>query len=63
MAKKKKPKTLSAKSMRKTGRPRKVRATKAQVRDLSPRKGDLAGGGQSGGGMLGTFGSVVKKPS
>ena len=33
---------------------------KARVRDLSTRKGDLAGGG-FGGGQFGQFGGIVKK--
>ena len=35
-------------------------ARKARVRDLSTRKGDLAGGGQLSG-QFGQFGSIVKK--
>jgi hypothetical protein len=38
----------------------KASARKARVRDLSTRKGDLAGGGQLGG-QFGQFGSIVKK--
>ena len=38
----------------------KATARKARVRDLSTRKGDLAGGGQLGG-QFGQFGSIVKK--
>jgi hypothetical protein len=34
---------------------------KARVRDLSTRKGDLAGGGFGGGGQFGQFGGIVKK--
>jgi hypothetical protein len=58
MAKKKK--TTGSKSTRKTSPARKARAGKARVRDLSLRKGDLAGGGQLGYGT-GFSGSVVKK--
>ena len=50
MAKKKKQKP----GARKASRP------KAKVRDLSTRKGDLAGGGQFGG-QFGQFGAIVKK--
>jgi hypothetical protein len=38
----------------------KATARKARVRDLSTRKGDLAGGG-FGGGQFGQFGGIVKK--
>jgi hypothetical protein len=38
----------------------KASARKPRVRDLSTRKGDLAGGGQLGG-QFGQFGSIVKK--
>jgi len=58
MAKKKK--TTGNKSTRKTSRARKAQAGKARVRDLSLRKGDLAGGGQFGYGT-GFSGGVVKK--
>ena len=37
----------------------KASARKARVRDLSTRKGDLAGGGQMG--QMGQFGGIVKK--
>jgi hypothetical protein len=38
---------------------KKASARKPRVRDLSTRKGDLAGGGQMG--QFGQFGSIVKK--
>ena len=41
---------------------RKASRPKARVRDLSTRKGDLAGGGQYGG-QIGQFGAIVKKPT
>ncbi len=43
-----------------TKKKKKASAPKARVRDLSTRKGDLAGGGQFGG-QFGQFGSIVKK--
>ena len=40
----------------------KASARKPRVRDLSTRKGDLAGGGQLGQmGQFGQFGGIVKK--
>ena len=51
-----------AKKKAKTPRTRKKASTrKARVRDLSTRKGDLAGGGFGGGGGFSGFSSVVKK--
>jgi hypothetical protein len=52
MAKKK---AAKGKAKRKTG------SGKARLRDLSTRKGDLAGGGLMGGGQMGQFGGIVKK--
>ena len=40
---------------------RKSSAGKARLRDLSTRKGDLAGGGQQGSGIFGQIGGVLKK--
>lgn len=54
-------KTGSAKDKRKAASARKTGARKARVRDLSPRTGDLAGGGFGGGGMSGFAGGIVKK--
>ena len=56
---KKKAKTGS-KGKSKTRRAKKAGTGKARVRDLSTRKGDLAGGGV-GGGQFGQFGGIVKK--
>ena len=39
---------------------KKASARKPRVRDLSTRKGDLAGGG-FGGGQFGQFGGIIKK--
>ena len=55
----KKAKVGGAKKKRKAGA---RKASGAQVRDLSTRKGDLAGGGQFGG-QFGQFGAIVKKPT
>ena len=58
----KKTKTGGAKRTRKTDGAGKTRARKARVRDLSTRKGDLAGGGQLGQfGQFGQVGGIVKK--
>jgi hypothetical protein len=54
MAKKKTTKGGAGRKKSKTSR------RKARVRDLSTRKGDLAGGG-FGGGQFGQFGGTVKK--
>jgi hypothetical protein len=48
------------KAKRGEAKKKKASARKPRVRDLSTRKGDLAGGGQLGG-QFGQFGAIVKK--
>ncbi len=53
---------MAKKKAAKRGAKKKTGAGKARLRDLSTRKGDLAGGGQHGvGGQMGQFGGIVKK--
>ena len=53
---------MAKKKVAKRGAKKKTRAGKAVLRDLSTRKGDLAGGGQHGiGGQMGQFGGIIKK--
>ena len=55
--------TVAKKKAAKRGAKKKSGAGKVRLRDLSTRKGDLAGGGQYGvGGQLGQFGGIIKKP-
>ena len=51
---------MGKKKAAKRGAKKKTGAGKARLRDLSTRKGDVAGGGFGGGGQMG-FGAVVKK--
>jgi hypothetical protein len=51
---------MAKKKVAKRGAKKKTGAGKARLRDLSTRKGDLAGGG-IGGGEMGQFGGIVKK--
>jgi hypothetical protein len=54
---------MAKKAKRGGAKKKKASARKARVRDLSTRKGDLAGGGFGGGqlGQFGQFGGIVKK--
>jgi hypothetical protein len=50
---------MAKKKAAKRGAKKKTGAGKARLRDLSTRKGDLAGGGQMG--TFGQFGGIIKK--
>ncbi len=50
---------MAKKKAAKRGAKKKTGSGKARLRDLSTRKGDLAGGGQMG--QMGQFGGIVKK--